>query len=70
MEQSFVTILTNENFNLEVYGSENQWLIMFFAPWCEKSKDLLPKFDKLATTYRRYVKFGKVDITVETKIYN
>ena len=57
------------NFNTKVYGDVNQWFIMFYAPWSDECKELLPIFADLSTKYTD-IQFGQIDITVETQVYN
>ena len=61
-------MLTDENFEKEVLGSKDLWLVEFFAPWCGHCQQLAPEFAKAATELEGKVKLGAVDATVNTKV--
>lgn len=60
--------LTDANFEKEVFGSKDLWLIEFFAPWCGHCKSLAPEWAKAATALKGKVKVAAVDATVHTII--
>ena len=60
-----VIILTDSNFNDEVYKSKDVWMIEFYAPWCGHCKKLAPEWEAAATALKGQVKFAKVDATAE-----
>ena len=63
-----VIVLTDDNFNDQVFGSEDMWLIAFYAPWCGHCKRLLPEWNKAATKLKGKVKIAKLDCTVNKKM--
>ena len=56
-----VVVLDDENFDKMVMGSDDIWLIEFYAPWCGHCKTLAPKWKKVATKLLGKVKLAKVD---------
>ena len=60
--------LTDSNFEEMVYGSDDMWLVEFFAPWCGHCKNLAPQWAAAATELKGKVKVGAVDATVHTVI--
>lgn len=60
-----VIVLTDSNFNDEVYKSKDVWMIEFYAPWCGHCKKLQPEWEEAAIALKGQVKFAKVDATVE-----
>lgn len=42
-------ILNDSNFDEIVIESDENWLINFYAPWCNPSKHLAPEWIKAAT---------------------
>lgn len=63
-----VVILTDSNFDELVLGSDDLWLVEFYAPWCGHCKKLEPEWNKAATELKGEVKIGKVDCTVHTSL--
>ena len=41
-----VVELTDSNFESLVFGSDDIWLVEFFAPWCGHCKNLAPEWAK------------------------
>lgn len=64
--QEDVIQLTDANFEKLVYGSNDMWLVEFFAPWCGHCKNLAPQWASAATELKGKVKLGAVDATVNT----
>ncbi|XP_022083302.1 protein disulfide-isomerase A6-like [Acanthaster planci] len=61
-----VITLTDSNFDEEVLGSTDPWLVEFYAPWCGHCKNLAPEWAKAATELKGKFKLGALDATVET----
>ncbi|XP_071950978.1 protein disulfide-isomerase A6 homolog [Antedon mediterranea] len=61
-----VVELTDANFDELVLGSEDHWLVEFFAPWCGHCKNLAPEWESAATELKGKVKLGALDSTVHT----
>ena len=60
--------LTDGNFEELVLGSDDMWLVEFFAPWCDHCKNLAPHWASAATELKGKVKLGALDATVNTVI--
>ncbi|XP_069831829.1 protein disulfide-isomerase A6 [Dendropsophus ebraccatus] len=60
--------LTDDNFDRQVLGSDEVWLVEFFAPWCGHCKNLEPEWaaaaSEVAEQTKGRVKLGAVDATV------
>ena len=63
-----VVELTESNFKKLVLGSEDMWLVEFFAPWCGHCKNLAPHWSKAAKELKGKVKLGAVDATVHQSL--
>jgi len=63
-----VVVLTDDNFDDLVLGSDDLWLVEFYAPWCGHCKKLEPEWNKAATELKGQVKLGKVDATVHSSL--
>ncbi|CAD5117400.1 DgyrCDS6173 [Dimorphilus gyrociliatus] len=66
--QDDVIELTDSNFEKLVYGSDDIWLVEFFAPWCGHCKNLAPQWASAATELKGKVKVAAVDATVNTVV--
>ncbi|XP_058443464.1 thioredoxin domain-containing protein 5 homolog [Malaya genurostris] len=62
-EDTQSVLLTKENFHSEL--NENNYFVMFFAPWCGHCKKLAPTWSKLAESKTLQVKIGRVDCTTD-----
>ena len=60
--------LTEANFKKLVLGSDDMWLVEFFAPWCGHCKNLAPHWSKAAGELKGKVKLGAVDATVHASL--
>ena len=63
-----VVILTDDNFDDVVFGSEDMWLVAFYAPWCGHCQKLLPEWNAAATQLKGQVKIAKLDATTNQKM--
>jgi protein disulfide-isomerase A6 len=68
VQDSDVEVLTEANFESLVIGSDDLWLVEFYAPWCGHCKKLAPEWAKAATELKGSVRLGKVDATVEKSL--
>ncbi|XP_033846626.1 protein disulfide-isomerase A6 [Periophthalmus magnuspinnatus] len=63
-----VVELTDDNFDKLVLGSDDIWMVEFFAPWCGHCKNLEPEWAAAASSVKDQtkgrVKLGAVDATV------
>ena len=58
-----VRIVVGENFNEIIMDPEKDALVMFYAPWCQHSKKLLPHFELLAQGFKSFqnIIIAKID---------
>uniref|UniRef100_A0A4W3IVX6 Protein disulfide-isomerase A6 n=1 Tax=Callorhinchus milii TaxID=7868 RepID=A0A4W3IVX6_CALMI len=67
-----VVELTDDNFDENVIGSSDIWLVEFFAPWCGHCKRLEPEWAAAATEIKEHtggkVKLGALDATVNQAV--
>ncbi|GFE54091.1 disulfide isomerase [Babesia ovis] len=60
-----ITLSESDFTNKVLNDTYNQWLIMFFAPWCGHCKALHPEWNRMATIANR-VNVGSVDATIHS----
>ena len=65
-----VVELTDSNFEELVLGSNDLWMVEFFAPWCGHCKNLAPHWASAATELKGKAKFGALDATVHSVMAN
>lgn len=58
-----VVTLTDSNWSEQVTGSQDLWLVEFYAPWCGHCKNLKPQWIEAASDLKGKVKVGAVDCT-------
>ena len=63
IDEKDVVVLTDSNFDDNVYGTDGAWFVEFYAPWCGHCKSLAPEWAELATELKGEVKVAKVDAT-------
>jgi len=63
-----VVNLDSASFEEQVLGTEDVWLVEFFAPWCGHCKSLAPEWAKASQELKGKVKLGAVDATVESSL--
>ena len=62
-----VKVITKENFNTEVLGSEKPVLLDFWASWCGPCRMLSPTVDQVAEE-RADVMVGKVNVDEQPEL--
>jgi len=60
--------LTAGNFKHKVIGSDELWLVEFYAPWCGHCKNLAPEWKKAASALKGIVKVGACDMDVHSSV--
>jgi len=55
-------LITNENFDEEVYGSNVPVLVDFWAEWCGPCRTMGPVIEEIAEEYDRKLKVGKLNV--------
>ena len=62
MSDRDVLVIDDTNFEKEVLGSKEPFLLDFTATWCGPCKALAPVVEKLAGTTQGVLRVGKIDI--------
>jgi protein disulfide-isomerase A6 len=65
---SAVVHLTQANFSKLVSGSDQIWMVEFYAPWCGHCKTLAPEYEKAAKALKGIVNIGAVDMTTDQSV--
>jgi len=61
-----VMVLTDSNFEENVFNSEDFWFIKFYAPWCGHCTQMAPAWEELAGSLQGKVRIAKLDATEHT----
>ncbi|OQR86049.1 thioredoxin domain containing 5-like, partial [Thraustotheca clavata] len=64
---TFVLELTTDNFDTKTQaatGTNGDWLVKFYAPWCGHCKQLAPTYEALSQDVHGQVNIAHVDVTV------
>ncbi|MCH1941424.1 thioredoxin family protein [Holdemania massiliensis] len=62
------TVITKDNFDQEVAGSQLPVILDFQAPWCMYCRRLAPVIAKLEKELEGQVRFGTVDIDEQPEL--
>src|SRR3712207_3843683 len=68
MSDPNVLVIDDTNFEKEVLGSKEPFLLDFGATWCGPCKALEPIIDKLAGSTHGVLRVGKIDIDESPKV--
>lgn len=58
----YVNEMTDADFETKVQGTQDHYVIDFWAPWCQPCKMLAPIVEDIAKEYTGKVKFAKINI--------
>ncbi len=61
-EYKMEKVLTSENFDAEVYGSDLPVLVDFYADWCSPCRAMAPMVEALAGEYEGRAKVCKLNV--------
>ncbi len=62
-----LTEITDSNFAGNVKNTDSPFVLVFSSPWCGVCKKVAPRVESVSEKYEK-AKFGKIDITANTKI--
>ena len=48
----------------EVLSDQNVWIVLFFVPWCERSRKLQPQFAIAAQLLKKTIRFGRFNCDI------
>jgi thioredoxin 1 len=65
MASSFITTLTDQNFEEEVNKANTAVLVDFWAAWCAPCRAIAPHLEDLASQYSGQIKVGKLNVDEE-----
>ena len=68
MADKSVLSIDDDNFDREVLGSKEPFLLDFSAVWCAPCKTILPFVEALASEEAGRVRVGKIDIDDSPKV--
>ncbi len=63
-----IVVLTNDNFQELVIGSDKPVLVDFWASWCGPCRAVTPVMEELAKEYEGKAVIGKVNVDIESDL--
>jgi thioredoxin 1 len=68
MASDKIVEVTDDNFQTQVLGSQQPFLVDFWAEWCAPCKAITPTLEELAVEYDGKVTIGKLDVDANRKV--